>query len=268
MTAFAAEHGNRLHARVVSLLRESAWHVLVSPYYRDNATDKAREADIIAEREFPVHNMFNNYAGCIRLRLIIECKYLSEETLCWFDVKDTQRTIDLIVSNTPLKPPNEHIGMDSHHWYSTSAVAKLFASKPKGTGRGKEPEQEALFSAFDKVLNSLLYYRSVPTIIPKQKRLVQPLLPRAITLPLVILNDFSKLYKTTIAKPDSVVSLEGVSSFVAEINYAYIGFHGGVRVNQTEYFLADVVPFPAMLEYLALVGGAELNSMKALLGQG
>lgn len=67
MTEFASKHGNRLHARVAKLLRDSGWEVLVSPYYRDNATDKTREADIIAEREFTVKHPepSNRYKGSL-----------------------------------------------------------------------------------------------------------------------------------------------------------------------------------------------------------
>lgn len=38
--------GNNFHSNVISLLREKQWNVLISPYYNDYASDKAREIDI------------------------------------------------------------------------------------------------------------------------------------------------------------------------------------------------------------------------------
>lgn len=269
MQEFAVNHGNRLHARVVSLLRDNAWTVLVSPYYRDNATDKAREADIIAEREFPVTTgPFDRHLGSIRVRLVVECKYISEDTLCWFDMKDVQRSNELIVAGTPFKPSSEHIGIQSHHWYTISEVAKLFAARPEGKDRRKEPEGEVLFSAFDKVLNSLIYYSLIRTIIPTSNLSTPSLFPKSITVPVVIVNDFGRLYKTTIARPDVVECLAGDQWFVAEINYAHIKFTAGARFSMTEYFLADVVSFTALSDYLAMIGGAELDAMKSMLRQG
>src|SRR5437016_5902374 len=101
MQAFAATHGNNLHVRVASLLRANLWDVLISPYYRDNATDKAREADIIAEREFPITTPYGGInRGTLRFRLVIECKYIAEDTLCWFDGIDRQRADNLLFGNT------------------------------------------------------------------------------------------------------------------------------------------------------------------------
>ena len=55
--------GNGFHARVVKLLRNDNWTVLVSPYYSDNFTDKPREIDVIAEafNSLKDNSEYNNF---------------------------------------------------------------------------------------------------------------------------------------------------------------------------------------------------------------
>ena len=67
--------GNSFHSRVVKLLRDEKWTVLVSPYYSDNFTDKPREIDVIAERNLDVSDFIRDWLGTLNVRLFIECKY-------------------------------------------------------------------------------------------------------------------------------------------------------------------------------------------------
>src|SRR5579871_6797186 len=113
---FAFKHGNQFHARVAALLREHHWDVLVSPFYRDNATDKAREADIIAEREFIMNGPGGVYRGGAGVRLIAECKYIASPIVFWFDNKDLSRAEKRITTDTVLGPRSGSVNIDGHHW--------------------------------------------------------------------------------------------------------------------------------------------------------
>lgn len=55
--------GNNFHYKVVSYLRENGWAVSVSPYYNDNVTDKPREIDLIAEKEYAAYSWVGNKLG-------------------------------------------------------------------------------------------------------------------------------------------------------------------------------------------------------------
>jgi hypothetical protein len=42
------ESGNTFQAKVATYFRSMQWNVMLSPYYLDNATDRARELDLVA----------------------------------------------------------------------------------------------------------------------------------------------------------------------------------------------------------------------------
>ncbi len=70
--------GNNFHCKVLSYLKERGWHVLVSPYYTDNISDKPREIDLIAEKVFGHGGKWSERRGTINIKLFIECKYVSQ----------------------------------------------------------------------------------------------------------------------------------------------------------------------------------------------
>ena len=88
------ESGNSFHCRVATAIRQSGWTVSLSAYYVDAATDKAREIDIIAERLYPMptRNM-NQPPRALIVRLYIECKYTTQDTVFWFDQMDLDRAM-------------------------------------------------------------------------------------------------------------------------------------------------------------------------------
>ena len=101
--------GNSFHARVVKLLRDQKWTVLVSPYYSDNFTDKPREIDIIAERKFDINDFISDWLGTLNVRLFIECKYINGKTVFWFDEKDKAKATERIKDDTGMEYSNYDI---------------------------------------------------------------------------------------------------------------------------------------------------------------
>ena len=65
--------GNDLHQEIVDFLRSVGWEVKSSPYYNDPATNKPREIDIIAKKQFKATNWgAHDNSGIITIRLFIE----------------------------------------------------------------------------------------------------------------------------------------------------------------------------------------------------
>src|SRR3989338_2747288 len=144
--------GNSFHSRVVNLLREGGWTVLVSPYYSDNFTDKPREIDIIAEKGFDIGMWVNEWVGTVNVQLFLECKYINEKIVFWFDAKDEYRAIERIMKDTRLEHPNQNNSIRVNHYLSDAFVAKLFASLK----RDGSDEHNLFQRAINQSLNALV----------------------------------------------------------------------------------------------------------------
>ena len=84
--AIISQSGNTFHSQVLKYLHDKGWTVLISPYYNDNATNKPREIDLIAEKAFETND--RRYFGTVNVKLFIECKYIPQLTVFWFHNKD------------------------------------------------------------------------------------------------------------------------------------------------------------------------------------
>jgi hypothetical protein len=258
---FAKQHGNRFHAEVVLHLRKNGWNVTVSPFYRDIATDKAREVDVIAGKVFYVPRGLGFQPFAFPVMLVIECKYVNKEILFWFDTKDSRQARDLITRSFPELRDNANI--EKHHWYPLNEdVAKLFANINLNKDE-RQPENEVIFSSIDKVLNSLIYYRNKPSEdLPINPGAVRK---GRIYYPLVLVDRFSKLYKTTFGQPEATQPLDEESWFPAEVNYAYTNLVGGrFRFPKFEYFLVDIVNFARFDQYLTLLEREDIEAVKSM----
>src|SRR5690348_13578446 len=111
--AIVKASGNSFHCRVAKYLKEQGWHLLVSPYYTDGATNKPREIDLIAEKCWTHSGDFGGKHGAKIIKLFIECKYISQPHVFWFGEKDVAAATDWLVSNTPLKKDNTYT--QKHH---------------------------------------------------------------------------------------------------------------------------------------------------------
>jgi hypothetical protein len=236
----AKKSGNSFHSRVVNLLRQEGWSVLVSPYYSDNFTEKPREIDIIAEKKFDVNEFALGWIGTIDVRLLIECKYLNGKTVFWFDAKDKEKAAGRVKKDTGMEHPN-HDTQGLHHLEDTP-VAKLFVSDKGGGG-----ENDIWSKAINQNLNAFVYYRGkTDLIIPQDKHRVQRTI-LYVSYPLIVCNSFDTLYRTDMADEDEeIVPL--AKPFQLEVNYAYTNVaHVGIN----EYFLIDVLSIKSLPAFLA-----------------
>jgi len=82
------ESGNNFHCKVTNFLKEKGWHTLISPYYMDGETGKAREIDLIAEKSWLYKDERKKNYGTVNIKLFIECKYIPQNNFFWFSNKD------------------------------------------------------------------------------------------------------------------------------------------------------------------------------------
>lgn len=240
--------GNNFHSNVISFMRAHQWNVLISPYYNDNTSDKAREIDIIAEKAFEVEGSFGKIKGCLNVRFIIECKYINNETVFWFDAKDMEKAEDRVIRDTSLGKGNSYI--QEHHYMASGRVAKLFASE-----KGRELPNEPIYKAINQSLNGLIYFRhDSPTTRSK------PHILRTISYPIIILNNFDKIFSVNIG--ESNYSKITDKFFQVEINYAYLDSN---KQNRNEFFLIDIIDYSHLEDYLSEIQTKDIRAMSAML---
>lgn len=242
--------GNNFHSSVIKFLREKKWTVLISPYYNDYATDKAREIDIIAEKTFEVKDsLWGRTKGWLNVRFIIECKYINTETVFWFDAKDKKRAEERVIRDTPLTKDN--IYTQKHHYMSDEKVVKLFTSE-----KNKDLSNEPIYKAINQSLNAMIYFRHEPPIQRLDFRIL-----RTVCYPIIILNDFKKIFSVNIGES----SYSGITDkfFQLEINYAYLDPE---KRNMNEYFLIDVVDFSHLDDFLSEIKTKDVEAFKVMMG--
>jgi len=247
--------GNNFHYQVVNFLRERGWSVLVSPYYTDNLTDKPREIDIIAEKVFDINAWAtNNWLGTLNVKLFIECKYIKNHNVFWFDSIDKQKAIKRIMSDTPLKDPRENTSIEKHHYISTEKVAKLFASENNNQESG-----EIFHKAINQNLNALIYYKNKGnlSIIPRSGQTVNVL--QTISYPLVVCNSFEKLSGVDVLSVNE--SEEIKDNFQMEVNYAYVNG----QTTFSEYFLLDIIDFRKLDDFLKMLEEKDIKTIKDVI---
>ena len=240
--------GNNFHSNVIKFLREKEWNVLISPYYNDNATDKAREIDIIAEKVFDVKGSFGKIKGWLNVRFIIVCKYINTETVFWFDAKDKKKAEEMVIRETLLEKDN--IYTQKHHYISDERVAKLFTSE-----KSKDLINEPIYKAINQSLNAMIYFRYEPPMQRQNMRIL-----RTVCYPIIILNDFKKIFSVNIGES----SYSGITDkhFQLEINYAYLDSN---KHNINEYFLIDVIDFLHLDDFLSDTLTKDIEAIKVMM---
>ncbi len=229
--------GNNFHCKVLNYLKSKGWHVLISPYYTDNVTDKPREIDLIAEKAFDVHHWAGGRVkGSINIKLFIECKFVPNVNVLWFDNNDREKCQKLIKNTTKLQDGN----IAQHHYLQTHEVAKLFASS-----KDKNVENEIIYKALNQSLNAMVYRRWERSIIPeKQRRKIL----RTIEYPVIVCNSFDGFYKVNISSQGEPEKIN--DNFLLEVNYAYLEHD---RTPRSRYFIIDFISFDKIDDFLDLI---------------
>ena len=223
--------GNNFHAKVARWLSDNDWHVVVSPYYMDQTQNKAREIDLIAEKLWPVRDMFSQQVNDVAIRLFIECKFVPSHSVFWFAEKDQDSAQELVCANGFFEADNMYT--KKHHYLAqNSKVAKLFA-----TSASKAPENEPFYKALNQTLNAMVSMIGRPVSVPALKKSRRNLRV-VIEFPVVVCSSFDQIYSVDFYKESQPESIK--DNFQLEVRYAYIDRHNNQR---DDYFLLDFVEF-------------------------
>ncbi len=238
ITNLVNQSGNNFHCQVTNYLAKKGWHTLVSPYYLDGATNKAREIDLIAEKMWPYNDRMEGISGSVHIKLFIECKYIPQLNVFWFGSKDKASAEEWLTTKTPFTENNLYT--EKHHYLSESpTVAKLFASKNM-----PQVENEVIYKALNQSLNAMVYLRQRGSIIP-QKKLRNDNELATFEMPVILCNSFDNIYRVEM---EGEISPKPINeNFQLEVNYAYQDYN---KNNINEYFLIDVVSFQLLDQFL------------------
>lgn len=229
--------GNNFHAKVACWLSDNDWHVVVSPYYMDQTQNKAREIDLIAEKLWPVRDMFGHPEDDVAVRLFIECKFVPSYSVFWFAEKDQDSAQELVCANG-LFPANNTYTSKHHYLAQSSKVAKLFA-----TSASKALQNEPFYKALNQTLNAMVSMIGRPVTVPALKKSRRS--PRAvIEFPVVVCSSFDQIYSVDFYKESKPESIK--DNFQLEVRYAYIDRNNNQR---DDYFLLDFVEFSQLEKF-------------------
>ncbi len=240
--------GNSFQSKAIRFFRDKGWDVTVSPYYNDNLSDKPREIDIVATKTFPVKDYFNGYKGSVAVRLFVECKYVHDATVFWFDNIDTESAIKRAMKDTGLENPNLNTKIQSHHYLTTQTVAKLFASNQKN-----QKDNDIFYKALNQCLNATLYYENRTSAI-RNKHDHDNIL-KIVNYPIIICDKFDNLFKTDF---DNTSPVPVDTNFVMEVNYAYLNQQ---KEHVDEYFLIDIVDYSNLESFLNLIETSDIKKV-------
>lgn len=223
--------GNNFHAKVARWLSENGWHVVVSPYYLDQAQNKAREIDLVGEKLWPVKDVFGRSINEVAVRLFVECKFILSPSVFWFAEKDQESARALVCADGIFSADNMYT--KQHHYLSQSPrVAKLFS-----TSTSKAQENDPIYKALNQALTAKVSMSGQPISVPLLKKSRRS--PMAvIELPVVVCSSFEQFYSVDFykdSKPELVKD-----NFQLEVRYAYIDRNQSQR---DDYFLLDFVEF-------------------------
>jgi hypothetical protein len=235
--------GNKFHCRVAQYFREKKWRFLMSPYYIDPSTDKAREVDLIVEKDFYVPEHFGGSPIVVCMRLLVECKYIptANGALFWFSGIDLRSAVEWVTDNTPFS--RKHSTLYRQHHLATrqtkgarEPVAKLFQSNRDGNF-----DQDPMYKAINQCLSGYVNNRArdVPSKRAPNVKVIE------IAYPVIVCSQFDNFYRTDVVDQSDPVLL--TSNFQLEINFAYMGQQGRSR---EEYMLIDLVQFSELDTFL------------------
>ena len=184
--------GNDFHLEVAAFLRLQGWEVEVSPYYNDPATSKAREIDIVALKKYSAKDWFSGNSDEFALRLFIECKYIKDANVLWFEKKDVESAVKLAKDNSILRDLEYHGLQDVstlppkiHHYIQEGEVMRL-GSKAGNT--------DPLYEAMNGCLNAMIFY----------KEHQYSGISNTIDFPIIAVDSFNNLHKHKTTTPPRI----------------------------------------------------------------
>jgi hypothetical protein len=183
------------------------------------------------------------------VRLFIECKYITQGVVFWFDSIDEVRAREWIYSRTPFARDN--VFSKEHHYLTRGdEAAKLFAS-----AKQKGDENDPIFRAVNQCLNGFLHSRDRASLIPYADG------EDSIELkyPVIVCSEFGDFFRTSVRDTTDPVAIK--ENFLLEVDYAYVAREGGT----TEFSLLDFVEFGQLKTFIECLE-REVEALSKLVG--
>ena len=231
--------GHTFHLKIANKLEELGWIVTNSPYYNDPDSDKAREIDIIAQKEYPVNDIYRSEnPEKIIIKLFIECKYINSSTVFWLKKRNLKKAKELATDNPILddKPDNYLNEMNKHHYVNNNEVSCQWDCESK----------DVFAEAQHQVLKAMIFFKEY-----------QDSEYYEIDFPIIVINSFEQLAKKEEAQEDYSSITD---NFQLEINYS---FKDKAKENITKYFLVDIVSLSLLDDFIKQL---ELKDVALLKG--
>ncbi|RJO59590.1 hypothetical protein C4546_01330 [Candidatus Parcubacteria bacterium] len=243
-----SKSGNDLHIQVEEILKQGKWSVTSSPYYNDPVTGIPRETDIIARKDWDIHDDFGrNKRGMLRIRLFIECKFLSDPIVLWLKDKNIDKAKALAKDNPILRDKEDHYLTDTskipnkiHHYFENNQVINQWSNKDH-----KDP----LFEAMSGCLNAFIYYHRAGLENHAE----------TINYPIIIVNDLSKLYGRDRSQLGASVITDNQQ---LETSYSYREVNNQYKM---QYFLIDVVGYNKFKDFLSKLENNDIDILRRIL---
>lgn len=237
------------HLKAINFLQTQKWPIIVSPYYYDDFAKSAKEIDIIAERIFKHRERLVGTSTTIAVQLFVECKFINQEILIWFDKLDKGRAVAQLEKDFDLriaydKAGGYDISWNEFHYLKHERVAKLFSVNANN--------EDIFYKAISQSLLAKRFYTSTNCLIlEKEGHFEYQNITRTIRYPVILCDNFQRLFEV---KNDHTYE-QIPSSFLLEVYYNF-----EKSSNSGEYVLIDVVDINKLNTYLEILE-VEINSL-------
>ena len=243
--------GNNFHAKVARWFADNNWHVVVSPYYMDQAQNKPREIDLVVEKQWPIGNRLSDATDYVVVRLFVECKFISTESVFWFSNKNFAAARAL-VEKGGLFRPNSSFSAKHHYIAESPRVAKLFATHNINTA-----ENEPFYKALNQSLNAMVSMRRKPVTISNMvERQEQP--RHLLEFPVIVCSSFDRLFSVDFDSESEPMPI--AENFQLEVQYAYTDRQS---IERDEYFLLDLVSFEGLASFITAIDRDAQNAARS-----
>lgn len=230
------------HLKAIDILKSKHWPIIVSPYYYDDIYKSAREIDIIAEKVFTDEGLSDfGRRGAVAIQLFIECKYINQEIIFWFDKFNKGQAILKLEKETGLriaynKPGGYDIPWNHFHYLHQEKVAKLFSPNINN--------EDIIYKAISQSLTAQRFYAlSNRLIFKKENHFAYQDITKTVRYPIVLCDNFENLFE--IKKEDASYTYPKIpSSFLIEAYYTF------EKNAQADYVLIDVVDINRLDDFL------------------
>ena len=230
------ESGIITHFKTSRTLRKNGWSVVVSPYYYDSISDSIRETDLVVEKQFYSADTLRHSSVQINIQLFIECKYIKQEIVFWFDtinkneaVRNLEKEADLDILHGDKRSAD--IVPENFHHLKYDKVAKLFS-----TNSSKE---DVMYKAMNQCLHSQINYRKTGKKPISNKFMnSQSVFSHIIQYPIIVCDNFSNLLEVKFDDENRTSTEKLENDFLLETNY------------REDYFLIDIVDINCLENFL------------------